>query len=164
MAYTGSNGEACSDIVSPDFPGVTVSSTYTDAAAIATSLNDTRTQTAYVDFIGTYTPAQLPEDHTKLLVGIENKLYWPQSGARIYAQRAYFQLKNGLTANEVQNASMFFDDGDATGILEVIEVNEVIASLEVNDDSWYTINGVKLDGKPTQKGIYIHGGKKVVIK
>ena len=161
VAYTGSNGEACSDIVSPDFPGVTVSSTYTDAAAIATSLNDTRTQTTYVDFIGTYTPAQLPDDHTKLLVGIENKLYWPQSGARIYAQRAYFQLKNGLTADEVQNASMFFDDGDATGILEVIGVSGV---SEVNDDSWYDLSGRKLDQQPTQKGVYIHGGRKVVIK
>lgn len=44
------------------------------------------------------------------------------------------------------------------------EVNEVIASLGVNDNSWYTINGVKLQGKPTQKGVYINGGRKVVIK
>ena len=157
MAYTGSNGETCSDIVSPDFPGVTVSSTYTDAEAIATALNDTKTQTTYVDFIGTYTPAQLPEDHTKLLVGIENKLYWPQSGARIYAQRAYFQLKNGLTADNVQNASMFFGEDN-----EVSEVNEVIASLEVNDNSWYDLQGRKLNGKPAQKGLYIVNGKKVL--
>ena len=31
-------------------------------------------------------------------------------------------------------------------------------------DSWYTLNGVKLDGKPTQKGVFIHNGTKVVIK
>ena len=31
-------------------------------------------------------------------------------------------------------------------------------------DVWYTINGVKLDGKPTAKGLYIVNGKKIVIK
>ena len=29
-------------------------------------------------------------------------------------------------------------------------------------DSWYTIDGVKLNGEPGKKGIYIHNGKKVV--
>ena len=33
-----------------------------------------------------------------------------------------------------------------------------------NDGAWYTLSGVKLDGKPTEKGIYICNGKKVVIK
>ena len=52
----------------------------------------------------------------------------------------------------------FFDGEEATGVNEVIEVKEV------NDDSWYTLDGRKLDGKPTAKGIYVNGGKKVVIK
>ena len=34
---------------------------------------------------------------------------------------------------------------------------------EVNDGVYYTIQGVKVD-KPTQNGIYIHNGKKVVVK
>ena len=29
-------------------------------------------------------------------------------------------------------------------------------------ENWYTIDGVKLNGEPTQKGIYIKNGKKVV--
>lgn len=28
----------------------------------------------------------------------------------------------------------------------------------------YSLNGVKLDQQPTQKGVFIHGNKKVVIK
>ena len=31
-------------------------------------------------------------------------------------------------------------------------------------DAWYTLDGVRLDGKPTKKGLYIHGGRKVVVK
>ena len=31
-------------------------------------------------------------------------------------------------------------------------------------EHWYTIDGRKLNGKPTMKGIYVVNGKKVVIK
>ena len=33
-----------------------------------------------------------------------------------------------------------------------------------DSEAWYTLNGVRLNGKPTKKGIYINNGKKVVIK
>jgi len=29
---------------------------------------------------------------------------------------------------------------------------------------WYTLDGRKLDGKPTQRGIYINNGRKVAVK
>jgi hypothetical protein len=29
--------------------------------------------------------------------------------------------------------------------------------------AWYTLHGRKLDKKPTRKGLYIYGGRKVVI-
>ena len=35
---------------------------------------------------------------------------------------------------------------------------------EISFDGWYTLNGVRLNGKPTKKGIYINNGKKVAIK
>lgn len=31
-------------------------------------------------------------------------------------------------------------------------------------DDWYTIDGRKLNGKPTTKGIYLNGGRKIVVK
>ena len=34
----------------------------------------------------------------------------------------------------------------------------------VNDDSWYTVDGRKLNGMPTKKGIYVKNGRKVVVK
>ena len=48
--------------------------------------------------------------------------------------------------------------GEATGVIEVNGVKEV------NDDSWYTVGGRKLSGKPTAKGLYIVNGKKMVVK
>jgi hypothetical protein len=30
-------------------------------------------------------------------------------------------------------------------------------------EAWYDLNGRKLNGKPTKKGLYIHNGRKVVV-
>ena len=35
---------------------------------------------------------------------------------------------------------------------------------EMSFEGWYTLDGVRLDGKPSTKGIYINNGKKIVIK
>jgi hypothetical protein len=47
---------------------------------------------------------------------------------------------------------------------EVTGVKGVNASLEVKDDSWYTIDGRKLNGHPTKQGVYINNGVKVFVK
>ena len=50
---------------------------------------------------------------------------------------------------------------------EIDGIGEIrLSTGEVTFDSnaWYDLNGRKLDGKPTQKGIYINGGHKVAIK
>ena len=91
--------------------------------------------------------------YSVLFVGTNNTLYWPTAGGHVNACRAYFDLGTYEAREFVLN----FDD-QTTGVIEVKEVNEV------KDDSWYTLNGVKLSGKPTKAGLYIHNGKKVIIK
>jgi hypothetical protein len=49
------------------------------------------------------------------------------------------------------------DFDEATGVNEVIEVKEV------NDGSWYDLNGRKI-ATPTKKDLYIMNGKKVIVK
>ena len=41
-----------------------------------------------------------------------------------------------------------------------------IGTIRLIDETgeWYSLDGRKLSGKPTKKGLYINGGKKVVIK
>ena len=36
--------------------------------------------------------------------------------------------------------------------------------LTVNQHAWYTLDGRKLNGAPNQRGIYIHNGKKMVVR
>ncbi len=40
-------------------------------------------------------------------------------------------------------------------------INNVVTR---GDDTWYTLSGVRLNARPTLGGIYIHNGKKVVVK
>ena len=148
------------NIVNPVFTGVTVSSATANV------------ETDYVDFIGTTSPTIIYEDGTEkhnLYLGEANTLYYPTTtDFQVNAFRAYFQLKNGLTcgtpAAHVRAFNLNFDDDDnATGIVSA-EANSSLFTLHSSLSEWYTLDGRKLSGKPTQRGIYIHGGKKVVVK
>jgi hypothetical protein len=72
------------------------------------------------------------------------------------------KLATWANANAVSGAGSAFSAtlvGETTGI-ETIENRQ----LTIANEHWYTISGMKLNGKPTTKGIYIYNGKKVVIK
>ena len=76
------------------------------------------------------------------------------------ACRAYFKLNDGGSASAVElNFDGDSDDNEATGI-----TTTDLTDYTDKAGAWYTVNGVKLSGKPTQKGIYVNNGKKVVIK
>ena len=160
---SGSVDVAMPNLVNPEFKSVINS----DAPA--------NVETDYVDFVGTYSPVSLPAgDRSNLYLGAGNTLYWPASSGRtINAFRAYFQLKQGLTAGESTNSQQssvrafvlnFGDDEGTTGIVEMRnEGNEGNKGNERNA-FWYTLDGRRLSGKPTKSGVYINGGRKVVVK
>ncbi len=43
-------------------------------------------------------------------------------------------------------------------------IRSLTPTLSQGEGAWYSLDGRKLQGKPTQKGVYIMNGKKVVIK
>ncbi|MBR1447271.1 MAG: hypothetical protein IJ588_00800 [Prevotella sp.] len=53
-------------------------------------------------------------------------------------------------------------DGTTTAINDIVSFGEENAKLAAK--GWYTIDGLKLQDAPTQKGIYVKDGKKVIIK
>ena len=67
--------------------------------------------------------------------------------------RAYLVLEK----NAVAGARLFFDFSDLTGI------SIVKADTDNNTAEWYTIDGRKLQQKPSKNGLYINNGKKVAI-
>lgn len=42
--------------------------------------------------------------------------------------------------------------------------NLSIVNCQLSADVWYDLHGRRLNGKPTKKGVYIHSGRRVVIK
>ena len=61
---------------------------------------------------------------------------------------------------------------DTNWLTEDTSTDESTGIIEVNDfskasnqqDTWYTIDGLRLSSRPSAKGIYIYNGKKIVIK
>ena len=151
------------NIENPVFEGVTVSNATNDA-----------TVTGVLTFTGTYAPVSIGSegDNTKLYLGAANKLYYPNAAMTIGTHRAYFQLLGDLTAGEPVSSSnarqirafnLNFGDDEATGIVSA-EANSSLFTLHSSLSEWYSLDGRRLNGKPTAKGIYINNGRKVVIK
>lgn len=75
------------------------------------------------------------------------------------AHSAYLQLLTNdvFTGEGTRAISMDFEDGVTTGFIQ-------IATDDVEDGDWYGIDGVKFNQKPTQRGVYINNGRKVIVK
>lgn len=71
---------------------------------------------------------------------------------------AYLQLKNPSNANAAKTVIYLDWFGDTTGIHGVTAPSQVISGK-----TYYTLDGRKVTS-PTQKGIYIINGKKIIIK
>ena len=80
----------------------------------------------------------------------DNDAFRLQSTGTIAANLAYLSLPTADT--DKINVSL----GGATGIKGIAADNE-------DNGAWYTLDGVKVNEKPTVKGLYIHHGKKVVV-
>ena len=147
------------NIVSPVFSGVTIDS---DMHPYDTA-EESVTTDERVRFVGTYkSTAFNATDNTVLLMGDGNTLYYPTAGAGIGAQRAYFKIGDGAAlARQLTAFRINFGDDEATGI---ISIENGKLKIENDADAWYTLDGRRLNGKPSRAGVYINNGIKVVIK
>lgn len=68
---------------------------------------------------------------------------------------------NGYVETATAGARIFVEEADGS----TTAINAITGEAITNAaEGWYTIGGVKLNGEPTEKGIYINNGVKVVIK
>ena len=112
-------------------------------------------------FIGTYAGIDGLGDGTH---GQNVRVYAYSDGSLNTAGATYYlrQLSAYIALKQAA-ARVFVQDLDENGTTVIKELN--LATGEAYAvDGWYTLNGVKLQGAPTEKGIYINNGKKVVLK
>ena len=71
---------------------------------------------------------------------------------------AYLEL-----TSDVAYARIFVEDFE-NGVTAIKSLSaDEVNGLKISE-GWYTIDGIRLQGAPTEKGIYINNGKKVVVK
>ena len=128
----------------------------------------TETMEEVFKFYGTYEPTTATTDYQFYYVNTEGLIALGNDGnLTVGAFRWIMRVESKYGDSTPQAAYArqirFFDgeDSETTGIQEV---NEVIGVNEVRDDSWYTLDGRRLQGKPSRAGVYIYKGKKTVIK
>ena len=128
-------------------------------------------------FLGTSTDDKGTDDPTD--DETVSTLYYPNAANNddgnyyVNALRAYFHVAlNGGTGEGggefVRAFVLNFGDGEETGIVDV-DADLKSASHESGisnplQRAWYTLDGRRLNGKPTKAGIYVNDGHKVVIK
>ena len=141
------------DLKAPVFQGVTITDETNNIASYDKS----------VAFIGTYNYISIDkEDENTILLGANNKLYYPQPDLSdvqnpkypsIGAFRAYFRLYNNDF--KVKEFQINFSDDDTEDGIKNVNVND-------NDNSIFNLAGQKF-GR-LQKGINIVNGKKIFVK
>ena len=102
-----------------------------------------------------------------LYLGANNTLYNPtvvndanNEASYMKGFRAFFQLKSEVAA-QASAFNINFSDGETTGIQPIRNMtNENVQT----DGNTYTLDGRRVNGQPTVKGVYIKNGKKITIK
>jgi hypothetical protein len=122
--------------------------------------NSEVTDAAGNKFIGTF--------QAETIVPAGSKEYWYMSKGTWYDTtgrtkdvklkpfRAYVKFAEGVESPRIIIEE---PDGSFTSI-DAVNFN----NGNISNEGWYTVNGMKLDKAPVEKGVYIKNGKKVVIK
>lgn len=96
----------------------------------------------------------------------------PQKGAKMHGNASYLQMAKSIApASSGAKMSIVFEDelfgeignGIATGISEVSPQMDN-GQWTMDHAEWYNLNGQKINGMPTESGLYIVNGKKVMVK
>ena len=80
--------------------------------------------------------------------------FYKNNGGTLKANKAYLQLPTDLISGS-NSISFYVEDGTTA-------IQNVTTHPAITDDAWYTLQGVRV-AQPT-RGLYIHNGKKVVVK
>ena len=142
--------------------GVIDSPTFRNVTINSTPATETTTTDGYLTFVGNYDPITLDaDDRDKLYLNSNNTLEYPTTDISLNAFRAYFQLNNGLNADQLPvTAIKLVVDGTPT---DISTINVAPSST----DPVYDMMGRKVaDSLPVDnrlpRGVYIYRGKKYI--
>ena len=111
-----------------------------------------------VKFIGIYEKTAMAANNTFPVNSGNDAESWKKgaAGVNLNPLAAYIETPASAGAPTIYVEDI---DGSVTAISTINA-----EGVAVEKDGWYTVNGMKLESAPTQKGVYIRNGKKFVIK
>ena len=80
-----------------------------------------------------------------------------RGAGKLAANKAFLFVEGNNAPLSIPFRRSIGGEGEGTTSIDNLNVND-------NEATWYDLNGRRLQGKPSQKGIYIKNGKKVVVK
>lgn len=115
--------------------------------------------TGLADYSGNYlkgshvSPVTFEGDGTEYI--LKNGAFVPATSGTLARNKAY--LKVPFTASRSMGFDFSFEKDVPTDIQSIFDE-------QFEGGGWYTLDGIKLDGVPSEKGVYIYNGKKVMIQ
>ena len=153
-----SSGEPLENIFNPLFPNATICED--------SSVELLEFDPPGIQFLGFPYPMDYEADYRYMLyMNNDNHFDYPKEDMIINSFHAHFLFTGEISMGTPDDTS------DDNGIIRNIVLNFGDETTEIvnyqlstinSNDSWYSIDGRKLQGEPMQKGIYIHNGKKVI--
>ena len=88
--------------------------------------------------------------------GTDYLFYRVEQSGTLAANKAYLELPRSQAAKQFMLLS--FGGQETTGIALPNTITDYA------DGCYYNLQGVRINGRPTRQGIYIHNGKKIIVK
>ncbi len=149
----GENDDEVQPLINPVFCGVTIARTEPVAVTFANA------QGSACSFVGQFAPFAIDADNQKevLMLTTGNRIGYTASDRMLRAFRAHFDVP--AVSGQARRFVLDFGDsaqGDATKLDD-----KSIRSVDNATDTWYDLQGRRLNGEPKRKGLYIKNRKKV---
>lgn len=97
---------------------------------------------------------------------LNNGMFYPTSGGTLKANRAYLQILTD-DYNDMKNSQGTGQDVNLSFVFEIDNedaIHDIRANQrKLNPNAWFTLDGRRLSTHPTLPGIYLNGGKKVIV-
>ena len=143
------------DISDPVFEGVTIDETAPAAVTFTNNANDN----GDCKFVGQYSPFSITDGNKNeiIMLGSSSRLGYSRNERTLKCFRAHFYVPANGGGAPARAFVMDFGDGETTEIIGV-------TADQRSASATYTLDGRRINDLPTQKGMYIQNGRKVIIK
>ena len=143
------------DISDPVFKGVTIDKTTPAAVTFTNNANDN----GGCEFVGQYSPFSITDGNKNeiIMLGSGSKLGYSKNERTLKCFRAHFYVPANGGGALARAFVMDFGDGETTEIIGA-------TADQRSASATYTLDGRRINDLPTQKGMYIQNGRKVIIK